>query len=628
MKVTTTLYLFVLACLLGGLVWLVEGRRTRVETSRVRPDRLIEAIGPDVTTISLTHGDVFVSLARRDGVWLLQRPFVARADAGTVERLIGILEDLPREERISVAQRDSRALTLADYGLEYPRGRIVLGGRNRHDEILVGDDAPVGDHVYVCLAADDAVVATSRRLLAVLPPDVDALRDRAALHGESRRTVKVEIQRPGGGFVQILRNGNEWRLQQPLVARADKVRVNALLDAVFGLRVTSFVRDPSPEGARAPSPAAPPVETAARADGFGLAPDQAIARIRVWCIGDDVGQELLIGTPANPAGSEVYAQRRGEETIFTLDARALDALAVDVNALRDRFVFGMAPEDVCGLRLLRGDAKLALERDAERGWFLSEPVKWKADEEVVEGLIDRLSRLRVTRFLDEVVDLAERGLDPPVCTIEMSSDTGTFGPRGTTGEWSVARVTLLLGLATADTAQVSAKLATAPDVFELDANSVQPLNADFVDPLIFHDRTVLAIPREKVRSIQLVKEGQTSEVVRDSDGWKPAGGGTNVVDLSTIENVLFHAANLRAVRIESINPADLSVYGLNTPGTRLTFGLSGEEGIRKTVLLGFATSPGGGVYGTVQGQDVVFVLDYDVVFRMTRDMLLPVPRDP
>ena len=68
------------------------------------------------------------------------------------------------------------------------------------------------------------------------------------------------------------------------------------------------------------------------------------------------------------------------------------------------------------------------------------------------------------------------------------------------------------------------------------------------------------------------------------------------------------------------NPDDLSKYGLDKPVEVLTIGLSGGEGIRKSLMIG-GEAASGGRYAVVQGQDVVFVLSEGIVGKLTRHMI-------
>ena len=97
---------------------------------------------------------------------------------------------------------------------------------------------------------------------------------------------------------------------------------------------------------------------------------------------------------------------------------------------------------------------------------------------------------------------------------------------------------------------------------------------------------------------------------------------TNAAASEVIADILFFAANLRAVRVEALNPASLEPYGLDGGGTVLTLGLMGETGIQKSIVLG-RPAPPDGVYAMVKGQDVVFVLSSAVADMLKRRLVLP-----
>ncbi|MBA4388560.1 MAG: hypothetical protein C0404_11300, partial [Verrucomicrobia bacterium] len=104
--------------------------------------------------------------------------------------------------------------------------------------------------------------------------------------------------------------------------------------------------------------------------------------------------------------------------------------------------------------------------------------------------------------------------------------------------------------------------------------------------------------------------------------WMSVAPATNTVDMEAIDGILFLASNMRALRIETDNPKNLAAYGLDRSGTVLTLGLSGAEGIQKTLITGFKSRTDG-VFATVQGQDIVFVLDNAILAQATRDLNRP-----
>jgi hypothetical protein len=173
-----------------------------------------------------------------------------------------------------------------------------------------------------------------------------------------------------------------------------------------------------------------------------------------------------------------------------------------------------------------------------------------------------------------------------------------------------------------DTA-VYAKLDDDPTVCTLRAGPVRALVKRLTDPLVYRDRTVLAVPVTSVKRISLTRaDGKQEIALGEAGDWMPSVPATNTVNRKVVEDILFHAANMRALRIESHNPDSLAAYGLERPAFVLTLGLAGEQGIQKSLMLGFRAKTDG-IYAMVQGQDVVFVLSNELVDELMRDISSP-----
>ena len=78
------------------------------------------------------------------------------------------------------------------------------------------------------------------------------------------------------------------------------------------------------------------------------------------------------------------------------------------------------------------------------------------------------------------------------------------------------------------------------------------------------------------------------------------------------------------VEVEEEHHADF--FGAE-PRLSLTFTLSGEAGIRKTLQLGEPASDGGS-YGRIRGQETLFILDKDTVARLMKPFVLQEPAEP
>ena len=80
-------------------------------------------------------------------------------------------------------------------------------------------------------------------------------------------------------------------------------------------------------------------------------------------------------------------------------------------------------------------------------------------------------------------------------------------------------------------------------------------------------------------------------------------------------------SKLDATGVEWRRTEDLAGYGLDKPSAELSIGLSGDEGIRKTVIFGFVAGANG-VYAMVRGRDGIYVLEKSHVSNLTGDLVL------
>jgi hypothetical protein len=562
---------------------------------------------------------------REGDVWFVESPLRARADSAVMDALLAELGAARREDVITRDQREARAVSLADYGLEAPRVRLVLADRLTRVEVAVGCAAPLGDRVYVRLDGRDDVIATSDRLAAAIPSGVEALRDRVVVAGDARRAVRLEFQQSIAGFVQLARSDGAWVLQQPVSARADQRLVLRMLEALYGLQVRRFVWD-RPVDPLAEGLAGDLEDPVGRLAPYGLAADEAAAVITVWETGQDIGQQLLLGKPAAEDGSEVFARTRSMDSVFTVGTNILGVLAVSVNDLRSRVVFPFAADAVRTVCLQEGERRLVLEKRPDQGWTAVSPVQWKADDEFVGALVDKLVRLNVQAFVPPGgTNLADAGLSPPRLTVALGDRLPEARPAEPAGAGCLENgVCLLVGAPGVAKDALYAKLQQGNDLLEIPAAAIAALGERPAEPLQYRDRTVLSVPPANVTRISLIRNGEEQTVVRAGSEWRALAPAGARPDVAAVEDVLFFTSNLRAIRVEAYDPENLAAYGLERPGTTLTLGLTGQEGIQKSILFGYRSKTDA-LYANVQGQDLVFALGLGLVGQMTRDITEPAP---
>ncbi len=603
MRGSGTGWLLVVTVALAGAVWLTRHAADE-HTGRMRGERVFSADPEDVTELSLMSGDLTLRVVRKEREWFLDTPIRARADDLAVDRVLEALDAVVILDNVTDEQRAHRELSLTEYGLDKARITFRLVSHRGAELLHVGADTPLGGQLFARREGRGDVLVVGRDLLDIVPASAAVLRDRGLLRGTAEKAIRLEIQSAARGFIQLSRQDGVWVLQQPVAAPADQAVVTQLLRGAYEARIADFVWDPA-VGDRDEGPA---VAALAQHEALGLSEDVATLRVGVWSEDDRLGQELVFGrdVPTDPA--LVYARRRDAPSVYAVDRSLARLFDMQAEAFRDRRLFPVPADRVTGFTVAQGESKLVLERGTN-GWVIREPVEWKADPEAVANALPQLLGLQAVFYRAVVAsNLTEFGLAPPAYSLEVLVD-------------GVAPRRLMLGPVTGGVDSVWGRQDRHDEVVGIRAAALGWLVGQGMDPLTYRDRTVLALAPETVWRISRRIGGstQTVERVEGSSSWRVADGMSGVVDEQVIGRILAGVTALRALRIECRGTQSLATYGLDDTAVALTFGMRGDAGIQKTLLLGFMSRTDG-IYGMVRGQDMVFVLGREAVASLTLDL--------
>lgn len=568
----------------------------------------------NVSRVAVATDRFTLECARRGGDWRVLAPREGRADEGQINRLLSALAKVRRMETIGPERQKDRGLTLGSFGLEPPRARIVVGTETRVDEILLGDDAPLGGLSYVRLNGAPEVIGVTRELTEVLPDDPGRFRDRAVFPRAIRRANRLEIKHPRG-FVQLALRGSGWRILQPFEARADGQQVERILLSLAGLEVAD-----SGTLALASDPVS-----------CGLGPDEAALQVTLWPEGSAEGLTLTVGKPVQATSPLLYAKVTDVPGVFTVADKILELQSLKADVLRDRRLCTIGPESVGSIQIREGDARLAIERAGDEGWMITEPVRYAADLRAVGALLKTVC--------ETPADSVRSGLT----TNPVPAEVAALSLRLVLAERTVARSVTNEPAPSAPAAprtwsfrfnQPSAK---GMLVFHEEGRTLYTVEAPRAlrwytavkgvedgsvgNPLPFIDLRMLTLSPGSLRRVTLSHEGLEETLTADGEGgWVVESPPSSRMREGGLAALLAVAADLRADRIESVAATNRAVFGIDEQSVRLTFGLKGESGIQKTVILGKPDEQGG-VFAVLQGQDVVFVLRRETADALARSLI-------
>ena len=604
-------WLLVIVLLTGLFIAVFERGAEPAPRSLPGDTAVLHANPTVVTRLSYAAPGVSLECALQDGEWRLVKPLSARADAARINRIVGSLCGLRRQEIIDADRREQRGLTFASFGLETPRARFVIGTELRADELCVGDNAPLGDEVYVRVNGAAEVIGASGRIDQILPLDPESLVDTRVFPASARQAVRLEI-RHAAGFVQVAMRDGVWHLQLPIDARADAARVEELLQSLASLTI-------EPPGGGALSGGTP----------VALSGDDVAVQVSLWTEAAREPMTLTVGHARQDNPEFLTARVSGMERACSIRAGVLALQRITPESLRDRRLCDSDASQMASVSLREGDAKLLLSRQAGGEWFLAEPLRFAANGRAVGSLIRAIGRMTG----DEVRLAAATNILPPEVAAMTASLVVSNTPGASAGTNDVSApppAVWSFRMAWPDDRQADGLVfreetrtlyrVRREDLSRLGWHGGRPGMVTLADPLPYMDCRMLDLNPAQTKRVTVNRQGSEETVTVNADGLWVAESPPDAQALGAeIAALLEMASRLRAERVESLSSTNAAAYGLGGAGARVTFGLSGG-GIQKTVLIG---SPNGrdGVYAMIQGQDVVFVIDPGVAGALLRPLV-------
>ncbi len=212
-------------------------------------------------------------------------------------------------------------------------------------------------------------------------------RAEARLLSFSDREVTGLDMRLGETAWRFVRDGETWRVVEPVQDLADARNLSDILAAMQRARVTDII------------------DEAAELSSYGLDP----ARVIYQVAGPDV-PELRIGNQL-PTAIGSYGIVEGREGVLTLGLQSAPLLEPRLEKLRDTRVLDIGRADVERFTLSEGGDSFTIAREGD-AWWVVEPFRMPASAARVERLLSTLDSLTVSGYRDGVsADDASFGFD-------------------------------------------------------------------------------------------------------------------------------------------------------------------------------------------------------------------------
>ena len=393
------------------------------------------------------------------------------------------------------------------------------------------------------------------------------------------------------GKIVLERQGEkDWRIVEPIVARTEQTKVDALLREIDNARREDAF-EPGENGMAE----------------FGLETPSVKAEIRAS--GQNYIQNVELGSDT-PSKKDVYARVADAPEVFTVSTGLRTQLTQSVNDLRDKRL--LPANLVLGTTVtlaFDGQTFEAEKRDGK--WALNQPVVQAADGDKIGDLLREWNLAKASDFIDSAtLDLDALGLNPPAWTgrVYLKEDETT------------KTLTMWVGSPADKPDKYYAKAVDEPGAFLIGADVFEKLKPALGD---LRSKELFTLTSWDVGHAVFNVLDYKIELVRDENNqWVFADDPMAPLDQGAIGGKLSELLKLKATRFID-EPVPDETNGLDRPNLRIT--ISNRDGsIAEGLETGKADSENQFIYARLLGSEELLGVDWKEPgkFFLTRDELL------
>ena len=389
MSYKTTIVIAVLLILLGGYAYWFEYKGgQKKEEQKEKEKTLFEVKKEDVTQIQIEGIDpkpVILAPSGKDA-WTLTQPLQARADQGTVDRILSAFEKLKYKEVIEEQPKD-----LSSYELDKPKLTIKLNLKgNAQRAISIGAKNPI-DNVYYIKANNDPRVYLAEGTLGDLSSiTLLDLRDKKLTDFSSEKVESVSMK-TAQLDLQFKKENGVWKILKPVQSTASDSEVTSLLSSLENLRATSFVDDPQADVTK-----------------YGL--DKPFASVEL-VLEKGLRQKLDFGK----TGEETYCRIEGNPAIAAVGDTLNATFEKKLEDWREKKVLAFNRFDVEEFRVKIGGKEYAFKKGESDKWNQLSPAKGEIEYDQIQSVLEKVESAEISKYGEQTALTA-----PPSAEISLT----------------------------------------------------------------------------------------------------------------------------------------------------------------------------------------------------------------
>src|SRR5216110_1145515 len=506
-----------------------EMKRPSTEEARQRAQNVVNFDRNKIDGIVIKNGDQQIEIRHRDNKWRLETPIKDQADGALVENLLSDLETWQKEGTIPAKDIDADKSKLTEYGLNNPKLKLKLLGRDKPPEILFGKDAALEGRMYVRFQNSKEAFLATQSVKKDIDKKPEEFRDRKLTDVTTAQVRRITLQTPAGEM-ELEKKGDHWDILKPLRARADDGKVGDLISQITSARIQQFVADD--RGDLRPYGLAEPRGSITLYDQEQKKDQKVELGESIKVFGrEDKGQTLQVGSVPEKEKDQVYVRFAPRGSVYTLPKKVEEIVNTKPADLRDNHLVRIDTNILDRITIdTPGKAKTVLGRK-DGNWTIASRNNAPADSRAIRRLIDTLQNERVTRFVEDVAsNLPKYGLDKPTIQLTFSSFASENTAESKAGEQPFAA----LAFGKAEGANVYARLTDEPFVVAVHRGLVDQISPD---PLQWQEFSIFKFKPDEIHRLSITTDKELSLERGENNQWHWLKG-SGEIDRTNVQSLL------------------------------------------------------------------------------------------
>ncbi len=299
--------------------------------------------------------------------WRITQPVNTGADESTISTLLSGLVNAKKERSFAISPEERGNFGLDQRALQLEL-KTVPGEKTN---VQFGEAASIGSNVYVSLG-DSMVHLVASSVKNNASKSLFEWRDKKVLHFDKNEVRELHI-RGASAPIELIKEGDDWKIQKPFETDADKSVVNGVLDKLKYGKIKAVASESDTD--------------------FKKYIKNKTLNIELIVGADKAKKELVFSELNN---NVAYGKDASRPHIFQVDSIFMKPLLKTLFDFRDKSLVHFEQNQSTRIQSVFKGIKVELEKDTSGVWYSVDSLKAKSWK--ISSMLSGLSGLKASAF--------------------------------------------------------------------------------------------------------------------------------------------------------------------------------------------------------------------------------------